>query len=367
MQSLSWIEQLCHGWRKSQVKTFTALWEAFVQAGVCNLSAIARSLSAKTGVGVRHTLKRLCRFLGNERINEDVFYENLVSFVWPRIKHWRVVPIAIDWTHCQKHECWQSLVASIVLRGRGIPILVWSYQNGDFDEYGRSRSAVEDAFIKKLKSLLPQSPDQPQTIVIIADRGFARADLLQLICDQGFHYCIRLKTSYIWQNENFHYLHRDRFDIGERRVWQDVDYPDRRAVRLARLVVTCATPKPGKEKDPWFLGSSLPWSADRLIDLYAKRMLIEEDFRTAKSDLEWKHLRIRKLSHYRRFVLFMVTCLVFSMILGLSAQRKPALAAQIVRKRKGKWDSCFTRIGLLLLQNNLAHINYLALMRRLPA
>jgi transposase len=156
------------------------------------------------------------------------------------------------------------------------------------------------------------------------------------------------------------------FNPGERRLWKDVDYPERRVIKLTRLVVTCAPPKIGKDKDPWFLGSSLPWSADQLIDLYAKRMLIEEDFRTAKSDLNWKHSRIRKLSHYRRFILFMVTCLVFSMILGLSAQRKPALIAQIIRTRKGKWDSCITRIGLLLLQKDMAHINYLELMRRLP-
>jgi hypothetical protein len=79
-------------------------------------------------------------------------------------------------------------------------------------------------------------------------------------------------------------------------------------------------------------------------------MLIEEDFRTAKTDLNWKHSRIRKLAHYRRFVLFMVTCLVFAMLIGASAQRKPSLISKIVRTRKGEWDCCITRIGLLLLQ-----------------
>ena len=105
MKSLSWVALLCQGWRKSQVKTFVALWEAFVRAGVCNLNTIARSLTDETGVGIRHTLKRLWRFLGNERINENLFYQNLVNFVWTRVQHWPVVPIAIDWTHCEKHEC----------------------------------------------------------------------------------------------------------------------------------------------------------------------------------------------------------------------------------------------------------------------
>lgn len=97
------------------------------------------------------------------------------------------------------------------------------------------------------------------------------------------------------------------------------------------------------------------------------RMLIEEDFRTAKTDLNWKHSRIRKLAHYRRFVLFMVTCLVFAMLIGASAQRKPSLISKIVRTRKGERDCCITRIGLLLLQTDLSKINYLSLINRLPA
>ena len=257
-------------------------------------------------------------------------------------------------------------MASIVVRGRGIPILVWSFLNQDYDEYG-SRSKVEDAFVRELKRLLPQSP-RPQTIVIIADRGFARADLFNLIHEQGLHYCIRVKGSvYIWQDDNLCYLYCVTVKPGERLLWRDVDYPYSRAVHLTRLAATCAPPKIGKATDPWFLTSSLPWSANRLIDLYAKRMLIEEDFKTAKTDLNWKHSRIRKLLHYRRFVLLMVTCLVFSMLLGTSVQRKPALIAHIIRTRKGRWDSCVTRIGLLLLQNDMANINYLELMRRLPA
>ncbi len=366
MKSLPWIALLCQGWRQSQIKTFTALWEAFIRASTSNLNSIARSLTATTGVGIRHTLKRLWRFLSNKRLNEEAFYQNLVNFVWTRVQHWSIVPIAIDWTHCEKHECWQSLVASIVMRGRGIPILVWSFHEHDFSDDG-SRSAVEAAFIRKLKQLLPPTAAS-QTVVILADRGFASAEWFKTIRDAGLHFCVRLKTgAYFWYKGCCHLLDRDMINPGERLLWQDVFYPDSRAIKLERITATCATPKAGKEKDPWFLASSLAWEADRLIDLYAKRMVIEEDFRTAKTELNWKHSRIRKLEHYRRFVLFMVACLVFSMLIGCSAQRKPSLIDKVVRRRKGKWDSCSTRIGLLLLQMDMGKINHLALMNRLPA
>jgi len=363
MTSLPWIALLCQGWRKSQIKTFVSLWEAFVHAHSAILNHIARSLTLQCGVGIDHTLKRLWRFLRNDRVDEDAFYRNVARFVWTRVQHWPVVPIAIDWTFCEKHDPWQTLTASLVIRGRGIPILVWSFTKSDFQEYN-SQSKVEKAFIKKLKEIIPPTS---QTIVILADRGFASADLFQVISDQGFHYLIRLRTGvYVRTDDVSHRLTKDLVAPGQRLMWNNVLFREDGAIWLKRLVATCLLSQTPEEKDPWFLASSLPWQAERLIELYSKRMIIEEDFRTAKSDFHWKHCRIRTLSHYRRFLLFMVAALVFCMLIGMAAERKPSLAYKIIRCRKGKLDSCVTRIGLFLLQCDMTRLCYLKLIVRLP-
>jgi len=327
---------------------------------VC-LNHIARSLTTMTGVGVRHTLKRLWRFLHNKGINQDRFYQNIINFVWPRVQSWPVIPIAIDWTFNEKHEQWQCLVASIIVGKRGIPIFIRAFHEYDY-QVDETRSQAEDRFVKDLKKMLPP-PAPNQIVVILADRGFARTSLFAKLQQLQLHFCIRLSTgAYFWKDGFGRQLDRNMIEPGEPpQLWENVLYPDGCYVKLERLVATCAQPKFGKEKDPWFLASSLSWDADQLIALYTKRMVIEEDFRTAKMDLNWEHSRIRKLKHYRRFVLFMIASLVFSMLVGTAAvQENPSLVQKMARKRKGVWDSCVTRIGLFLLMWNMAHLSYLA-------
>lgn len=364
MDSLSWIALLCQGWRKSQIKTFTALLQAFIGSSSCILNEIARKLTAQTGIGVDHTLKRLSRFLANERIVHRVFYQNVVSFVWPRIQHWKIVPVAIDWTYCEQHDPWQSLVASIVVRGRGIPILVWSFPRDHFAPYN-SQNQVEDAFVKELRSILPCE----KRWVMLADRGFARTDWFHTLVQLGFDFVVRLKhTVHVHINERVERLGDISVARGQIRSWSQVNYRQDAAFKLARLVITRpATEAKGKKMDPWFLGTTLPYSPERIVQLYTKRMTVEEDFRTAKSTLGWKHCRIRKLKHYRQLVLLMVAALVLGILIGLATLRKPSLVKGLIRKRKGRLDTCASQIGLRLLALDFRHLTYLALMRCLPS
>lgn len=362
MQSLPWIASLCQGWRLSQIKTFTALWQAF--AHICSplLSKVAFQLTLQTQTGINHTLKRLARFLSNPRINEAQFYENVAAFVWPRVLHWQWVPIAIDWTYCEEHDPWQSLVASIVIRGRGIPILVWSFPRDQFGRYS-SQNRVEEAFIQELRRILPKHPAS----VILADRGFCRASFFQCLRTAGFEFVARLRCNVAVTVDGKKMLVGDiPVGRGQLRHWKQVPYKSDAACVLTQLVITRPSQEKPGEMDPWFLASSLHLCPPRIVTLYAKRMIIEEDFRTAKSDLGWKHCRIRKLRHYRRFMLLMVATLVFAMLIGMAAERKPALAKAVARKRKGEFDSCVTRIGLQLLRSGFHVLNYLALVARLP-
>lgn len=362
MDSLSWLSLLCKGWRLSQIKTFTALWEAFVLSKSAILTNIARELTGLCNVAIDHTVKRLNRFLGNPRIDRQLFYKNVVEFVWPRIKHWQLIPIAIDWTFCEKHEKWQSLVASIVIRGRGIPILVWSFPRNDFHPY-LSQNQVENAFMKQLREILPPG----KRVVILADRGFARASFFRLLTELGFDFIIRLRYNVkVTIGENVKLLGNIAVSKGQKLEWANVMYRQDGTYKLARLVATRAAVE-NDDMDPWFLASSLHRSAKSIINLYTKRMIIEEDFRTAKSNLKWKYCRIRKVEHYRQFVLLMVATLVFSMLIGMAAKRKPSLAKLVVRKRKGKLDTSCTLIGIHLLRHSFKKLVYLELMGRLPS
>lgn len=186
------------------------------------------------------------------------------------------------------------------------------------------------------------------------------------MADCHFDFVIRLKYNVkVTLGKELRLLGNIAVSKGQKLHWSNVMYRRDCAFQLTRLVVT----RPEDEEadmDPWFLASSLPRSAEAIIRLYTKRMTIEEDFRTAKSTLNWKHCRIRKVERYRQFTLFMVTTLVFSILIGLVAQRKPSLARKVVRKRKGKLDSSASLIGIRLLRCNLSVLKYIKLMGGLP-
>ena len=100
MNSLPWIYQIYHlpqGVRASQGTTFTVIWTAFIQSKSAILNAMAAQMTQTTGVGVEHTLKRIQRFLSNQRIERRVIYANVTRFVWRRIRHGKTAPIAWEW------------------------------------------------------------------------------------------------------------------------------------------------------------------------------------------------------------------------------------------------------------------------------
>jgi len=362
MKSIAWISQICKDWRQSQVKTLAAIWEAFFPAKTAILNEIALELTKQTGVAINHTLKRINRFLGNQRIDREAFFEGLIKFVLPRVQHWPIIPIAIDWTYCEDNNPWQSLVASITFHGRGIPIYVWSFKRNCFDPY-MSQNQVEEAFVAHLRRLLPKH----KRIVILADRGFARISLFEILLELGFEFVIRLKYNVKVKSEGKKQLLGDiAVKRGEKLQFNHVTYREDESLILPRIIIA----RPTEETDgmdPWFLASSLCWSAERLTRLYAKRMIIEEDFRTAKTELNWEDCKIRKVEHYRQFTLLMVLTLVFSMLLGTVAKQKESLAKGIVKKRKGKFDSSIMRIGLRLLYIDVGNLRYLERLNRLKA
>src|SRR5690606_11847796 len=83
------------------------------------------------------------------------------------------------------------------------------------------------------------------------------------------------------------------YSLGETR------YTQKGAWIAPQLVVACEK-QYASDTDPWFLVTSLSYRATTLTKLYARRMVIEEDFREAKSRLDWGDSRIRTLAHYRR-------------------------------------------------------------------
>lgn len=367
MDSVTWIHHLFQDLRASQIKTFTAIWVAFIQCESAILNKIAAQMMRQSGIGVEHTLKRINRFLSNPRIDRRVVYAGITRFVWRRIRHWKTVPIAWDWTYCEEYHEWQVFAASVIVRGRGIPILVWAFKKNKFGSE-LSQNRVEEAFLRELHELIKECRRPNQTIVIMADRGFPRPKLFELIRELDFHYVIRITNNVsVTMGKETMAVGNIALAKGEQQTFHSIKYRRDKALTIPRLVAVRPKRVPkGKKLDPWFLVSSLCRGSDAIIRLYELRFTIEEDFRTMKSNFNWGKSRIHLLEHYRQFLLLVVVAMLFAFMIGLAAHTKPSLMKGVVRRRKGKPDTSITVTGHRLLLRDLDCFAYIGKIDKLP-
>ena len=71
-------------------------------------------------------------------------------------------------------------------------------------------------------------------------------------------------------------------------------------------------------------------------------MTIEQDFKEAKTRLEWKDCRIRKLDHYQRFTNIVMLAVAFGVLAGNVIYRRPSILRRKCRFMNGKLDKSMT-------------------------
>lgn len=351
MNSLPWVRLLFHRLHGAQQKTLSFFIDALLGSQDVRLAEIAREAAKQNEGKVRYTLKRLWRFLHNPRFNDDFVTRGLAEWVWPHFRSWKHVPISIDWTHNEKRDKWATLAAFVTVNGRGIPLMMWSYRKAEYDEH-LSRNRCEEAFIKHLVSILPED----DRIVIMADRGFARSGLFKWLMERHIHFIIRVpRHVYVKSSRYAGMLSRLPVTNGQCYSLGAIGYKKNGELTLPQLIVA-REQQSDQNPDPWFLATSLNCRANTVAKLYARRMIIEQDFREAKSRLAWSDSRIRTLHHYRRLTTIIMIVLAFAMFVGRIAHRRPTLAEQVARRRKGRWDQGYTALGLALLRRSLKHL-----------
>ena len=151
------------------------------------LAEIARCFQSTTSF--RHNLKRVARYVSNNRIHSpasnNFFARRLVRQLHHRlqIKPNQYLEIILDWTTCRPYMILSALVP---VEGRAVPVLQWSIERSKLKGY---QNTYEMLFISSLRKCLPKK----WKAIIVADRGFQRAELLQFLKQQGFSFVIRVK------------------------------------------------------------------------------------------------------------------------------------------------------------------------------
>ena len=348
---VSFIVNLCTGLRLSQRKTLGELVFGAMRCRRVSLADIGRSLDS--GAMVKHCIKRVYRFISNPRVEVA---EGARALLHIAAKHaeGRFL-VALDWVDIRNYKV---LRAAVPLRGRSVPVLFGAYEKW---RLYKSQNSLEEGLVRLLRTLAPPESE----MVLLADRGFARAEFARTLQEIGIRYIIRLTGKVHFESDK----HRGRLDAimlkpGQKRDLGFGAY--RRHNPVSQRVLAYWGRGCG---EPWFLGSDLEWGWRKLVGAFRRRMLIEELFRDEKNIRYGWGLRQLSLStkdRLERMLLVLAFAYLFLLLLGLicaETMSSAHWAAAISHKKNGKQQLSAFSIGRLM--SGRVHIPIRLLLRHL--
>ena len=319
--------------RKSQRKTMAALTLGLLRSGRAGAAHIARGMIDATTP--RHRIKRICRFCQNVRVRPETAMLCLIGWLVPTDCP---VTVALDWTYLTDYV---MLSANIVVAGRAVPLAWTVMKRRVFDATKTSRNTVEDDLILRLDAAMGD-----REWVLVADRGYARADLIAKLQGWGIQFVIRAQTGTWGEMEGF----SDRLENLKCRPNRAVRYESVRYQKERRVEVSLVTTHADPAAEAWYLLTNVEGDAEDICRLYAERMSIEQAFRDGKSNLGIDKLWLAQADRMERMMIVVALAMAMAILTGLNWRRKHhGKDPQLTTKRKG-WSLSVFRLGLHLIQ-----------------
>jgi Transposase DDE domain len=304
-QHATWVDQ-------RHLKTLAWMMVGLLQAGWINLTAWAPYVGSRARYA-QSTVRRFRRWLDNDKIDVDALYGPCIEHA---LAEWGApaLYVALDTSMLWNTYCLIRL--SVIYRGRAVP-LVWSVlQHGSaqvaFDVY---RELLERAAL-----LLPRRC----RVVFLADRGFADTDLMAHLQRLGWHWRIRIKSSFWLYRRGRRRCKVERLSVarGHACFWQQVCLTEK---HYGPVHLAVARPQAGN--DIWYVLSDEPTEVTTLEE-YGLRFDIEENFLDDTSNgfqLESSLIRSAPALTRLCLVLALTTCYLVSQ------------GVEVVKQGKRRW------------------------------
>jgi hypothetical protein len=176
---LTWVLTVTTGLLTSQSKTLAVLVAAAIRCERPNLAQVGRAMAGP--ITAKSAIRRAWRFTCNQRIEvADAMAEVITKLVRKRPKR---LLVSFDWTEFRRFH---TLMAAACIKGRSVPLLWASYPEW---KLLRSQNGLEEGLLRLLRTFIPESIP----VVILADRGFGRAEWAAVCQELGFGYLVRIK------------------------------------------------------------------------------------------------------------------------------------------------------------------------------
>jgi hypothetical protein len=332
------IKTCCPFLRATQAANLTWLVVALLTKRRLCLTTLAKAFPrppARRGAAPKHELlhrlKRLSRFLSNERIDPVALQLAFLPGVLARLGTPRVVGLVMDWTSWDTkllglvgggRRPYQVLTIGIPRRGRVLPLLSVVYERDKLPARGSQNRWEEEALAQVLRAL-------PWGVrpVVIGDRGFGRTEFIAYCQKWQVDYVVRVRrkaqitptTGPAWK------LGAEGLGPGEARWVPHVRYGtfnNRPRELWVNLACTWCPPavrraERGKEyQEPWYLATSLG-SVREAVAWYRQRMWLEETFKDFHAGFGLDATRISTAGRLGRLVAALTLTVAWLHLLAL--------------------------------------------------
>jgi len=338
---IAWIVNLCPLLRRSQAKALAAISWGTMKCRRVSQADIGRAM--ETDTIVKHNIKRVSRFVRNNRVAMPEGCRGLVRLAAKASG--RCLVVAVDWVD---NGPYKVLKAAVPIRGRAVPILFAVYPKWRLK---KSQNSFEEALLELLATLLPART----WTIIIADRGFARAELVGKLRELGMNHVIRVNAKVRFASDRFDDLlsqhgvrpggHRD-LGFGRYTVRHPVER--RVIVRWER----------GYE-EPAILGTDLMWSWRKVVEVFKRRMSIEELFRDEKNiRYGWglRQTKVHTAGRLERLLLVLAFAYLLLLLVGFTCRDTMSEAYWASAVSKSQDQACGFTIGRYMLGHTRWHL-----------
>ena len=271
-----------------------------VQRGAkLSLTAIGRTLGEQSpSTTEKHCIKRVDRLLKNEKLqqNRTQFYKTLTAYLTGGIEG--AMPIIVDWSSVYD-QSFVLLRASVAFDGRAFTIYEEVHAEGAMNNH-----KIHVKFLQNLKQILPDECCP----VIVTDAGF-KVPWFKAIDKLNWYWLARTRgTVKCKTDDNSEWTLVDAYHsqaktkpmalkglvLSKQHKWScrgvlyKTSHPPKKHKKPTKRPNCNSYKKYSKgNSEPWFLVSNLPedeFSALALVNIYKRRMTIEEAFRDTKNE-----------------------------------------------------------------------------------
>jgi hypothetical protein len=238
-------------------------------AAVLSIHAIGQAYAQLAGVKPKNGVKQIDRLLSNQGIDLELVQRRWVEYV---IGNHPSIIVAMDWTDFELDNHTTLCAYLVTQHGRAMPL---AWKTVKKSELKTRQTRLEEEMIERLQAWIPETTG----VTLLADRGFGKQELYQLLESYHWDYVIRFKDNILVEHAGV-----------TKRASQWVA-PNGRARLLKSAKVTrqrtevpaVVTVKAKRMKEPWVLATTLcAAKAGEVVRLYGRRFSIEETFRDTK-------------------------------------------------------------------------------------